>query len=238
MFRLVFLTFFGKPRFDVEHVHPHESPALMTIPLVILAAVTIFFGAVGYPPDAGRFHKFLEPVFAAGEVHEAAVIAEDDTHEAEAGETAAVADELAHEEGEHHISNRTIISVRRDLDHSGPERHRARLAGLPEEANRSRRFCADHSRLYGFLYNKWYFDEVYNAGIVLPLRRFAMYLWTVIDVKVIDGTLMGVARGVEELSQGLRTVQTGLVRNYALAIALGMVVIVGVYFAAFSDLFR
>jgi NADH-quinone oxidoreductase subunit L len=74
--------------------------------------------------------------------------------------------------------------------------------------------------------------------VVFPLRRLAMYLWTVIDVKVIDGTLMGVARGVEEFSQGLRTLQTGLVRNYALAIALGMVVIVGVYFAAFSDLFR
>ena len=55
---------------------------------------------------------------------------------------------------------------------------------------------------------------------------------------LIDGTLMGVARGVEELSQGLRTLQTGLVRNYALAIALGMVLIVGIYFAAFSSLFR
>jgi NADH-quinone oxidoreductase subunit L len=99
-------------------------------------------------------------------------------------------------------------------------------------------FGTDHPRLYSFLYNKWYFDEVYDADVVFPMRRFAMYLWTVIDEKVIDGTLMGVARGVEEFSQGLRTLQTGLVRNYALAIALGMVVIVGVYFAAFSDLFR
>jgi NADH-quinone oxidoreductase subunit L len=70
------------------------------------------------------------------------------------------------------------------------------------------------------------------------MRRLAMYHWRVIDVKVIDGTVLGIAHGVDELSRGLRTVQTGLVRNYALAIALGMVVIVGVYFAAFSDLFR
>ncbi len=49
-------------------------------------------------------------------------------------------------------------------------------------------FAVDHSRLYGFLYNKWYFDEVYEADVVHPMRRFAMYLWTVIDVKVIDGT--------------------------------------------------
>ncbi len=102
MFRLVFLTFFGKPRFDMEHVHPHESPALMTIPLVILAAVTIVFGVVGYPPDAGRFHKFIEPVFASGEVHEAEVIASDTTHE---GESSAVAATAGQEEGGHHISN-------------------------------------------------------------------------------------------------------------------------------------
>jgi len=99
-------------------------------------------------------------------------------------------------------------------------------------------FAADHSRLYNFLYKKWYIDELYDNVIVSPLRRLAMYLWRVIDVKVIDGTLMGIARGVDELSEGLRTLQTGLVRNYALAIALGMVVIIGVYFAAFSDLFR
>ena len=99
-------------------------------------------------------------------------------------------------------------------------------------------FATDHPGLYNFLYKKWYFDEVYNDLIVFPMRRLAMYLWQVVDVKVIDGTLMGIARGVDELSRGLRTLQTGLVRNYALAIALGMVVIVGVYFAAFSDLFR
>ena len=49
---------------------------------------------------------------------------------------------------------------------------------------------------------------------------------------------MGIASGLTWLSGQLRKVQTGLVSNYALAIALGMVVLVGVYFAAFSDLFR
>lgn len=235
MFRLVFLTFFGKPRFDVERVRPHESPALMTIPLVILAAVTIVFGAVGYPPDAGRFHKFLEPVFEVGEVHEAEVVASDTTHEEE---SSAVAAEAHHEESGHHISNEVIIGfgvLSTILALSGI--FLAWLVFLKRRIDPVA-FAVDHSRLYAFLYHKWYFDEVYDADVVRPLRRLAMYLWTVIDVKVIDGTLMGVARGVGEFSQGLRTVQTGLVRNYALAIALGMVVIVGVYFAAFSDLFR
>ncbi|MCO5223243.1 MAG: NADH-quinone oxidoreductase subunit L [Thermomicrobiales bacterium] len=237
MFRLVFLTFFGKPRFDESKIHPHESPSIMTLPLVILAAVTIVFGAVGYPPDAGRFHKFLEPVFATAQHHEEAVIAETATHEEEAGETGAVAEAAEHEEG-HHISNETIITfavISTILALGG-----ILLSWLVFMKRRIDpvAFAVDHPGLYNFLYKKWYIDEVYNAEVVFPMRRLAMYLWQIIDVKVIDGTLMGVARGFGDLSQGLRTLQTGLVRNYALAIALGMVLIIGIYFAAFSSLFR
>jgi NADH-quinone oxidoreductase subunit L len=248
MFRLVFLTFFGKPRFDVEHVHPHESSSIMTLPLIILAAITIVFGAVGYPPDAGRFHKFLEPVFATSQEHSTvaadeaeALASESHADEGEAGAAALAADaehaDDAHGGG-HHISNEVIITfavISTVLALGG-----IFLAWLVFMKRRIDpvAFAADHPGLYRFLYHKWYFDEVYNDLIVFPLRRLSDYLWRVIDVKVIDGSLMGVARGVEELSRGLRTLQTGLVRNYALAIALGMVLIVGVYFAAFSDLFR
>ena len=65
-----------------------------------------------------------------------------------------------------------------------------------------------------------------------------MFLWRVVDVGVIDAAVNGVGTGIAGLSQRLRHVQTGLVANYALAIALGMVVIVGVYLAGFSNLFR
>jgi NADH-quinone oxidoreductase subunit L len=231
MFRLVFLTFFGKPRFDVAHVHPHESPWVMTVPLIILAAVTIVFGAVGYPPDEGRFHDFLEPVFATSQERF------DEELVAESATTATTEGEAAHVE-EHHISNDTILTF-------GIISTIVALGGIVlawlvflKKRIDAVAFAADHPGLYAFLYNKWYLDEVYNDLIVFPMRRFANYLWRVIDVKVIDGTVLGIARGVDELGQGLRTLQTGLVRNYALAIALGMVVIVGIYFAAFSDLFR
>jgi NADH-quinone oxidoreductase subunit L len=231
MFRLVFLTFFGKPRFDVAHVHPHESPWVMTVPLIILAAVTIVFGAVGYPPDEGRFHDFLEPVFATAQERF------DEELVAEAAPAVSTEGEAAHVE-EHHISNDTILTF-------GIISTIVALGGIVlawlvflKKRIDAVAFAADHPGLYAFLYNKWYLDEVYNDLIVFPMRRFANYLWRVIDVKVIDGTVLGIARGVDELGQGLRTLQTGLVRNYALAIALGMVVIVGIYFAAFSDLFR
>src|ERR1051325_2009891 len=65
-FRLLFLTFFGGPRMskDVAH-HIHESPASMTLPLLILAVLTVIAGwAFGIPADEGtRFARFLAPVF-------------------------------------------------------------------------------------------------------------------------------------------------------------------------------
>jgi NADH-quinone oxidoreductase subunit L len=68
MFRLMFLTFHGKPRMshEVEH-HIHESPGSMTMPLVVLAVCSIFAGWLGIPHSLGgsnRFERFLEPVFA------------------------------------------------------------------------------------------------------------------------------------------------------------------------------
>jgi NADH-quinone oxidoreductase subunit L len=68
MFRLMFLTFHGRPRMshDVEH-HIHESPASMTIPLVVLAICAFGAGLLGWPHSLGgndRFTKYLEPVFA------------------------------------------------------------------------------------------------------------------------------------------------------------------------------
>jgi NADH-quinone oxidoreductase subunit L len=69
MFRLMFLTFHGRPRMshEVEH-HIHESPISMTAPLVVLALCAIVAGWLGWPHSLGgsdRFTKFLEPVFAS-----------------------------------------------------------------------------------------------------------------------------------------------------------------------------
>ena len=68
MFRLVFLTFFGKPRYDEHKVHVHESPKNMTVPLVILAFLSIFGGWFAAPHLVGGvdyFEKFLQPVFSS-----------------------------------------------------------------------------------------------------------------------------------------------------------------------------
>ncbi len=56
MFRLVVLTFYGKPRYDVQHIHPHESPSTMTIPLIILAVLSAIGGFIGVPEFSECLH--------------------------------------------------------------------------------------------------------------------------------------------------------------------------------------
>ena len=250
MFRLVFLTFFGRPRFEQHEVHPHESGPAMTIPLVLLAIPSLLIGFVGFPPDEGRFHKFLGPVFGVeGEAEVAAQPAETASLYI-LQETDATDEETATDEGEaggehaeaaaheHHISNTTkwtfaiistIVAVAGIL-----VAYLTYITGTISAVAMGRRF----NGIYQFLYDKWRIDEFYDRTIVQPFKQFAMVCWRVIDVGIIDGTVNGVAGIVDGASARLRTVQTGLVANYALAIALGMVVIIGVYFAAFSDLLR
>src|SRR5690606_5131319 len=67
MFRLMGLTFYGKPRYDEVHLHPHESPATMTIPLIILAILSAVGGFIGFPHFTGLpnfLEQWLNPVFA------------------------------------------------------------------------------------------------------------------------------------------------------------------------------
>jgi NADH-quinone oxidoreductase subunit L len=254
MFRLVFLTFFGRERFDTDHVHPHESPATMAIPLVLLAIPSVAIGAiVGWPPEEGSIHNFLSPVFesegaetaqgAQGTELASLVVFQEASPEGEG------TDGEEHEEGvagtteehgdeEHHVSTAQIWTfgiISTVVALSG-----IFVAYLFYFAGRFSpvTLAARWPEVYRFLLNKWYFDELYDRVFVRPARDLAMVLWRIVDEGIIDATVNGVANGIGALSQRLRHVQTGLVANYALAIALGMVVIVGVWLAGFSDLFR
>ncbi len=206
MFRLVFLVFFGKERFDTEHIHPHESGAWMAIPLVLLAIPSVLIGFVGFPPEDGPFHHFLHHAFELVEVHHVSMTTT---------WTFGIISTVVALGG---IFIAWLAYIRGAIN---PAAVRERFEGT-----------------YQFLYNKWYFDELYDATIVQPLRRFSMFLWKVVDEGIIDAAVNGVATGIAAISQRVRHVQTGLVANYALAIAIGMVLLVGVYLAAFSDLFQ
>ncbi|HEV2527557.1 MAG TPA: NADH-quinone oxidoreductase subunit L [Thermomicrobiales bacterium] len=259
MFRLVFKVFHGKPNFDPEVVRPHESPKVMTLPLIALAIPTLLIGFIGVPPENGLYHRYVEPVFydmAAAEHHdEDAPVAGESAETAPvatgvetvafdaipAGEVTSQSYVVAGHDGPyepHHVSTSTtiifgIISTIAALGGIAVA-WLAYIRGSINPASVARR----SPRLYDLSYRKWYFDEIYDTLFVRPLRALARFLWRVVDIDIIDAMVNGVASGLGAISQRLRHVQTGLVANYALAIALGMVLLVGIYLTAFSSLFR
>ncbi len=207
MFRLIFLTFFGKQRYDEHHVHVHESPNNMLVPLMILAVLSLVGGWLAAPAFWGGtdyFTKFLEPVFAAG-VTEAAS-AEAAAHALEIP-LAIVA-----------VVTATIgLVIAYWLYLKKPEK--------PGELAKSMKGA------YNTLLNKYYVDELYAAVVVKPLLWFSTHvLWQTVDVQMIDGAVNGIAHGTTEVGDGVRHAQSGNTRSYAVWVVIGAIVVIAIIF--------
>jgi NADH-quinone oxidoreductase subunit L len=203
-FRLIYLTFWGKSRMDheVEH-HVHESPKVMTVPLMILAFFSVTIGLIGMPgaliPHANLFGDFLAPVFphaehAGGSHSLELLLMVFSVMVALAGIRMAYS---------FYVKNTTI-----------PDRIADRFKGA-----------------YNLLLNKYKVDEIYNYIFVDGLvHRTAKFLHSVGDVKIIDGFINGLASAIGNTSRQGRKFQTGYVQQYAFTMGLGMVVLVGLYY--------
>ncbi|HXQ27150.1 MAG TPA: NADH-quinone oxidoreductase subunit L [Candidatus Acidoferrales bacterium] len=208
MFRLVFLTFFGKPRFDEHKVHVHESPKNMTVPLMILAFLSIFGGWFAAPKLIGgidHFEKFLSPVFTA--------------YAPQAAEAATASAESVASPGMALLSALTGIPVI------------VAVLGLLlawwlyiKSPDTPKRMAQSLRGLYLLLLNKYYVDEIYAALIVRPLLWISTnVLWHVVDEGAIDGVVNGTARVARESGSQLRELQSGNERSYATWIVIGAV---------------
>jgi NADH-quinone oxidoreductase subunit L len=91
------------------------------------------------------------------------------------------------------------------------------------------RFSAAAPSLYRFLVNRWYIDDLYDVLIVRPFTLLALFLSSIVEKYVINGVVDGTGTTLRDSSAGLRRVQSGYVRNYALSILLGAVLVVGYY---------
>jgi NADH-quinone oxidoreductase subunit L len=214
MFRLIFLTFFGKQQFDEHKVHVHESPRNMTIPLIILAFLSIFGGWFAAPKLVGGtnyFNAFLHPVFASYEV------------QASPGQEEVTARPAGEEGG---------VSPAMDLVHAvtGPPV----IVGLIgillawwfyiRRPDLPKKLAQSMYGLYTLVLHKYYVDEIYAAVIIRPLLWISTnVLWHTVDEGLIDGTVNGSARIARETGGKLRELQSGNARSYASWVVVGAV---------------
>jgi NADH-quinone oxidoreductase subunit L len=214
MFRLMGLTFWGTFRGPKEvWDRIHESPAVMTVPLILLAIPSVLLGlALGLPLGDSVIHRWLEPVFA------------------EAVEM------LHHPEAEYQLfgvdgmlifASVTVAAVGVALAWRffGVDIGPMRMPSRPESV---REMTARLPFLYRASLNKWWFDELNHLLFIVIGGRVANAIWW-FDREVVDGTVNGIGSSTVSIGRNLRRVQTGRVQNYALGIAIGLLVMAGSY---------
>jgi NADH-quinone oxidoreductase subunit L len=236
--RLMFLTFFGKPRGNKKtHEHAHESPTIMLVPLGVLAIGAVFSGMVWY----NVFFGYSDRVAEFFGVPEAVAMVDEDAAVEEAGEPVA-------DDGDHHFAfggqpgdgaiyigpdNHVI-----DDAHGAPTWVKvspfvAMLIGLLtayvmyiRRPDLPRILAVQQRPLYNFLLNKWYFDELYNFIFVRPALWIGRFLWKRGDENTIDGGINGVAMGIIPFfTRQLNRAQSGYLFTYAFAMVLGLAVL-------------
>ncbi len=215
MFRLIFLTFFGKQQFDEHKVHVHESPRNMTIPLIILAFLSIFGGWFAAPKLVGGtnyFDAFLHPVFADVRSTEPA---------------APIVRLINPEEAPLRTENAAVKLVEAV---TGPPV----IVGLIgiliawwfyiRRPDLPKKLAQSMYGLYTLVLHKYYVDEIYAAVIIRPLLWVSTnVLWHTVDEGLIDGTVNGSARLARETGGKLRELQSGNARSYASWVVVGAV---------------
>jgi NADH-quinone oxidoreductase subunit L len=201
MFRLYFLTFDGKPRFDEKQTHPHESPKVMTVPLIVLAVLSAIGGFIGIPEifsgaHGNSFHNWLSPIFKSAEL------------------------KLTYFGTHSHFEEYLLMAISVAGALGGISAAAYIFLNRPSIAvNTVEKF----KLIYTTLWNKYYVDEVYDSTVINPIVNSSRsFLWKIFDNKIIDGLINGLASSVGDVSASLRKMQTGVVQSYALVMMIGI----------------
>lgn len=203
MFRLVFLTFYGTYRGDEHKVHAHESPKVMTIPLIILAILSTIGGFVGVPPSLGgtsQIAKFLDPVFQPAQAKMMMPVA-----------AASSGSEIA-------LMGLTVVLVLLSIILAWYMYISSKKVPAPEGTKLP--------VLTNISYHKYYVDEIYNTLITKPLDALSTFFKNIVDNKLIDGIVNATGKITEGISSLMRFVQTGNVDFYLLAMVIGIACII------------
>jgi len=198
MFRLLAMTFKGKFRGTSEQEHHlHESPATMTIPLIILAILSAVAGFIGIPDvfveNGNKLNDFLSPVFA----HSSQIL---------------TAHEVPHQTDLilMIVSSVLIIIVS--------------IWAYRKFINYAPATASDNGFVKA-IKNKFYVDEAYDMLFVKPYRSLSAFLNNVFDKRGIDAIVNGVGKSVNYGSRQLRLLQSGQVGSYLLLMVIGLLVL-------------
>lgn len=191
MFRLLFVTFWGEFR-GTQHQkeHLHESPSLMTTPLIVLAILSVVGGFIGVPHVLGGHHELnhlLESVIGVSALEGAELSASNEMMMMGVAVAIAVAGIL--------------------LAYAGYKRYNA---------------SKNATGVAKFFEDKWYFDEAYDNAIVKPLFWKGNMLEKFAEKMGIDGLVNGVGKLIQDGSNRLRILQSGLVGFYMFLMVLGI----------------
>lgn len=202
MTRLMALTFWGGSRVD-KSVHPHESPLIMTIPLMVLALLSVIGGFVGVPHLIGEYlghipnfwHEWLAPMITK-------------LPETPAPHTAAEEFGLMGVTVTLSLISAFIAYVIYTKKQQVAENAKQSLGPV-----------------YNFVNNKYYVDELYFGAIINPLINLSKKIWYYIDVNCIDKVTYLVSDLMMGGGKVLKTFQNGNMQQYALYVALGLIAI-------------
>ncbi len=199
--RLLFMTFHGRPRAPAEVMaHVHESPKVMTVPLILLAIGATFGGVAGLAmvDPSGAFWK---------------------------GSIAVLGEPSVLEEAHHVPFPIKILPLLMAVVGIG-----LAWLMYVREPELPARLAATFGGFYRFLLNKWYFDELYDFLFVEPAKRLGYGLWQMIDIGVIDNFGPdGVAAGALTVARRAIRLQTGYLYHYAFAMLIGVAALVTWY---------
>ncbi|HUJ80102.1 MAG TPA: NADH-quinone oxidoreductase subunit L [Nitrospiria bacterium] len=199
-FRLFYTVFHGPSKVTPELAgHLHESPSVMTVPLIVLGVLSVSAGWIGLPEGAHGIGGFLSTVAGFAPRRHG---------------------------GEDTVAHVVVVGLSVAAAVIGWGVAYVCYVKRPElPAAWAERWTT----LYELSRNKWYVDELYDRLFVRPTVALARALWRGVDVRVIDGVVNGIAGTIRRWGQDMQAVQSGQLQHYALFMACGLAVLVGLY---------
>jgi NADH-quinone oxidoreductase subunit L len=204
MCRLLYVTFFGEFRgTDEQRHHIHESPSVMTVPLVILAVLSVVGGFLNSPhfmhlPNAQWMAHWL----AGNGINGTSVVPMPEIHLTESTEWSLMGFTTA--------LAMVVIAVLYFVY--------SKVSNLPVSDR-------EQSGFTKLVANKFYVDEIYHALFVKPTEKLSKFLYQYADIQGVDGAVNGVGAGVSKLGSIFRRLQNGNIEYYLIGMVVGAVLL-------------